>query len=775
MKQILCAMLIVLTSVSLSFAASPAQLDVPVPGPGEFLPESTPVHPHLYDLREALDFDSLDVAFTGNWPFGSSYSLSTYAAEDIVFLGAGAGVLITDVSDPENPVVLSEVRARSLVDGSYYDPATQILYLAAYFSGVEMWDVSDLTNPICLGRCPTEPYPRAGVYVRDDYAFAATVAYGLRVLDISDHNDAGEVAACAIDDMVWNAAFTQDYAFLTGNTGGLRVIDLSDPLNPYIAATNSQAKGAIFLADDYAYFAHSSFGLRIFDMSDPTDMTLVGEVDLEGSPSKIVVRDDLAYIANAWGEPHGGLDIIDVSNPMAPTVVGHLNGYAVHIGVIRDHVYLSGSADGLVVVDAQSPDNPQAVATMPLPGFLDEVTIQDGYAYTGSNGFRVFDVSDPSYPVQVGYHETAGSLVGLAGDYAPYILKTMTGSNYVHIMDISDPTAPSPIGSYFTPAMTYDLDVAGNYAFVACWWDGLRIIDFSNPASPQMVAHVLGWENDQSIPGEEYCFAQAVAVQGDYAYVIDYMPFEDQDTKGLYIIDISDPANATVINRFADVSSRCWDIAVQGDVAYLADSNGGLELINIADPLNPSFYGYAALEDAAQGVDVLGDHAFVANYIYGGVQVMDVSIPVYPHQVGYYKRTGCFALGVTADENYLYVADGIAGFQVYDNLLYEPTALDDETLSRHRFYLSPNYPNPFRNTTTVRLEIERPTPVILTIFNSAGQLVRRIERRPSAKTGQIEITWDGRNQSGVPAADGIYLYRLAAGDNQQQGRMVLVR
>ena len=42
-----------------------------------------------FNLREPLDYDSTNVSFEGNWPFGYSYSISSNEELDLVFVGSG--------------------------------------------------------------------------------------------------------------------------------------------------------------------------------------------------------------------------------------------------------------------------------------------------------------------------------------------------------------------------------------------------------------------------------------------------------------------------------------------------------------------------------------------------------------------------------------------------------------------------------------------------------------------------------------------------------------
>ena len=89
--------------------------------------------------------------------------------------------------------------------------------------------------------------------------------------------------------------------------------------------------------------------------------------------------------------------------------------------------------------------------------------------------------------------------------------------------------------------------------------------------------------------------------------------------------------------------------------------------------------------------------------------------------------------------------------------------------------LEQNFPNPFNATTTVRYQIEAPGDVELRIYNTIGQVIRRILRTHQA-AGTYTIRWHGRDDSGRQLGSGVYLYRLLAGEKPTQTRkLVLLR
>jgi len=91
-----------------------------------------------------------------------------------------------------------------------------------------------------------------------------------------------------------------------------------------------------------------------------------------------------------------------------------------------------------------------------------------------------------------------------------------------------------------------------------------------------------------------------------------------------------------------------------------------------------------------------------------------------------------------------------------------------------KFLLGQNFPNPFNATTTITFSLPAATFVILDIFNSGGQRVRRLVSTELGP-GQWNVGWDGRDAQGRDLASGIYFYRLQAGGYTQTRQMILLK
>jgi hypothetical protein len=85
-----------------------------------------------------------------------------------------------------------------------------------------------------------------------------------------------------------------------------------------------------------------------------------------------------------------------------------------------------------------------------------------------------------------------------------------------------------------------------------------------------------------------------------------------------------------------------------------------------------------------------------------------------------------------------------------------------------------NRPNPFSRQTTVEYGIAAEGKVNLSIYDATGRLVKVLVEE-SKSPGYFMASWDGMDEHGNPAKNGIYFYRLQSGKTIDTAKMVLVR
>ena len=99
--------------------------------------------------------------------------------------------------------------------------------------------------------------------------------------------------------------------------------------------------------------------------------------------------------------------------------------------------------------------------------------------------------------------------------------------------------------------------------------------------------------------------------------------------------------------------------------------------------------------------------------------------------------------------------------------------LEDQSLPTTFGWLI-NYPNPFNAGTVIQFELSQADRVSLDIYDVQGRFVRQLWDEP-LPGGVHSLTWDGRDDSGISVATGIYLSRLGVSGQMRVQKMLLLR
>jgi hypothetical protein len=192
---------------------------------------------------------------------------------------------------------------------------------------------------------------------------------------------------------------------------------------------------------------------------------------------------------------------------------------------------------------------------------------------------------------------------------------------------------------------TRDVELSGDYLYIADGDNGLVVADVTEPGVPEVVGHL-------DLPGHAY----SLDVVGGYVYLGD-----QEDT--LRVISVSDPENPVEVGKCA-VGSEALDVFAVGSNVFVAARTEGLVVVSVATPSVPGVIGQWDTDGFSYDVYVDGSYAYVADAT-KGVRVIDVSDPENPDEVGYYDTNG-ISYGVTKSGGYVYCADGTQGVKVFD-------------------------------------------------------------------------------------------------------------
>jgi len=241
--------------------------------------------------------------------------------------------------------------------------------------------------------------------------------------------------------------------------------------------------------------------------------------------------------------------------------------------------------------------------------------------------------------VLVGRYEwQAGGDVVVSGNYA------------YRVIDVSNPNSPVLSGDYFNSGASFDIELAGDYAYVSSA-DSLMIVNVSNPNNPVRVGAY-------PTPGISWNFA----VSGDYVYLA-VQGFTVDTNGSVQIVDISNPSSPQFVSKY-ELPGRCNDVAVLGSYAYAATGNGGFHVIDVSDPADPSRTTYRQNHYGAvfaSGASLLA--AYGDSY---ALDVLDISNPAYPVRVFSYLPTKYIVFGMYAAGDYAYLVERDFGLEVVD-------------------------------------------------------------------------------------------------------------
>jgi hypothetical protein len=232
-----------------------------------------------------------------------------------------------------------------------------------------------------------------------------------------------------------------------------------------------------------------------------------------------------------------------------------------------------------------------------------------------------------------------GSLVGVSPGATRVVASN--GNFAAEASVIVSSFTPRAMGGIFIPGFAHNVDVAGNYAYIAAGSFGLRIIDITVRTLPSYVSEL-------DTPGT----AQDIRVVGNTVYIAD-------GEAGLQIIDVTDPLNPTLIGSL-DTDGQAFDLRVSGTRAYIADGVGGLKIVDVSDSAAPALLGTLATSNTIIDVDIAGDLVAVVEGSGNPLlMLVDVSAPASPQVVGSVATGYPRALYVQGDAAYVAAVGGV--------------------------------------------------------------------------------------------------------------------
>ena len=299
-------------------------------------------------------------------------------------------------------------------------------------------DVKDKNNPAIVGKCSGLDSANI-VIVKDNYAY---ISYTVWVYE--DNNVFTECGFYIVD---------------TGNKNSPELIG-----NYNTGENNKKTAYGLFIEGDYAYIETGTTGektdvcnLEIVDISDKKNPVIVSKYRINGIPSSIWVKDNLAcvninyydYEKNEFTQ-NSELLIIDVKDKNKPEIKGSCK-----INPGSRSLYMQGN---YVYITSWNMDT-------------------ENEKYTDSM-FQIINLEDLSSIKVNGSCEIPGGAweMDSAGDFV--FVSILSGG--VYAVDISDKNNPVITDFLNTGGVSYDITIQGIYSYIADGFEGMLIAGLSS-------------------------------------------------------------------------------------------------------------------------------------------------------------------------------------------------------------------------------------------------------------------------------------------------------
>jgi len=589
---------------------------------------------------------------------------------------------IIDISDPADPEIVGSMMEEGTVED--LAAAGETVYLA--LTGAVLLEV-DVSTP---------QQPSFGTFIPDTYGLRTPVRVEIcdDVVYFSQHNATFEgrstihaVAPGSLTEL-WSEGW-----WLTGvndlecdgnnlmveDAFGMTLIDVSESSPTKIGSYGHSsgyghvdlepAAGVTFTADPYG-------GLRTIDVAEPDETTEIGIADVNGwYPMRHMARVGRFLVGVS---PPDGLTVIDVADPIRPTLVSSnpTLGLGSWVAGSNHHVFVAAGDQGVEVIDISQPASPILVGTIETNGDAFGLVVSGSHLFVSSDSLEIFDISDPIHPIPVADLDATGT-PQLEGNRL--LLGAVDG---LRIIDVSDPSAPLLLGWLETDWLNPDSQVVtiastADRAYLSTfagspWNSGLHVVDIADPASPLLLASIDSSYPIVGLAVKDDILLAGVAYEGRILSFDVSNPHLPRQIAALDLYAIGDDHSFTPAVRM-DIHGflESGPIAYAGlmDFGYPSE-NPAMRVIDISDPTQPRLAGTIPGLPETTGV-ALGDGIAVTTESGKGIRVFDLSEPRAPRELASYPIPRIRdQIAIPGDVAYL--AAGGEGLQLID--LADPAA-----------------------------------------------------------------------------------------------------
>jgi hypothetical protein len=321
-------------------------------------------------------------------------------------------------------------------------------------------DLSNPADPVSTGVV----LPDNLLGFSDDYAYFAPNPLELEIWLLPDLYSPARVSVINFLENPSDVAFSENNLFVVTPGEGLQIFDTTNKSRPEKISSfiTVYSRYSPDVSDDKA-FTHSGRTLQIVDLTDLNKPKLIESLLL----STIRIEDIAVQGSNVYAAIGSvGLWKINILDPTNPVIedIYKSGSFTTQVAANESYVYIVIDNKNLEIIATESLER---ISSYPIAtSYVQDMVATADYLYISTTEGRllIFDISNPTNVVQVGYSDGSE----FSSDFAindRYLF--VNSRNSINIFDISQPDNPSLIETYQFPVpVSYiTLDKNKLYAF----------------------------------------------------------------------------------------------------------------------------------------------------------------------------------------------------------------------------------------------------------------------------------------------------------------------
>lgn len=521
-------------------------------------------------LLGRYDFDNsgLPVHLEGGKPEGMDFLDNN----TLISAVTPKGIWALDISDPGNISLLGDYYDMGINKVADVEILDDYAFVADDYDGLSVFDISDL-SAISLVLRDTNLDRANDIQIKNNMAYVSRFTNGVSVVSISTSPSLSVTTLGTVSNAIFptgsgsaQSAYPlpdNHLAIAVNRSGnGVVVVDIDNISIPVLVGstgtttTRLVAKDYFIMATDDGS-ANDIEGLGVYDTDDNGMVGIPQEISFDRYYGRVTDANVYNFQATLMLDD-GGTVLVDLTNTNRPETALwlHKDQKIMSSIALDDYMVSASEFQFLYLDDVSDVNNPVSLPTFDFGfKFPTHMIVADSSHVLLAYGDEInwLQVQPSGITIQGQWTGTGASRLAKQND-----IVIATGGTQFSIIDFSNVASPTLLGQYSVSDVIQDVDIEGDYVYLAAGVGGVKIWDISNPASASEVSDI----NIAPIP------VNGVDIENQVAYLA------ADKIYGLLTYDVSNPLSPQPQNAL-ETPDTALKTAVNENMAVVADRNSG--------------------------------------------------------------------------------------------------------------------------------------------------------------------------------------------------------